>query len=88
MLINLFFVFIVKQGTGLEVLIFCAFSATFFLAACTVSLCKRPRDLNILPSITHDHVQNIDNTAIQVVQWDFIIYNFSYICLYIYIYIM
>ncbi|XP_058837622.1 uncharacterized protein LOC131693645 [Topomyia yanbarensis] len=35
------------QGTGLEVLIFCAFSATFFLAACTVSLCRRPRDLQI-----------------------------------------
>lgn len=30
------------QGTGLEVLIFCAFSATFFLAACTVSICRRP----------------------------------------------
>ncbi|XP_062562931.1 uncharacterized protein LOC134226281 [Armigeres subalbatus] len=35
------------QGTGLEVLIFCAFSATFFLAACTVSLCRRPRDLQM-----------------------------------------
>ncbi|XP_063707250.1 uncharacterized protein LOC134836021 [Culicoides brevitarsis] len=30
------------QGTGLEVLLFCAFSATFFLAACTVSICRRP----------------------------------------------
>ncbi|XP_054734784.1 uncharacterized protein DDB_G0283357 [Anastrepha obliqua] len=36
------------QGTGLEVLIFCAFSATFFLAACTVSLCRVPKGL--LPS--------------------------------------
>lgn len=38
------------QGTGLEVLLFCAFSATFFLAACTVSICRRPgpnRDPNI-----------------------------------------
>ncbi|XP_067642692.1 putative uncharacterized protein DDB_G0277255 [Eurosta solidaginis] len=33
------------QGTGLEVLIFCAFSATFFLAACTVSLCRIPKGL-------------------------------------------
>ncbi|KAL7731771.1 hypothetical protein ACLKA6_016707 [Drosophila palustris] len=31
------------QGTGLEVLIFCAFSATFFLAACMVSLCRIPK---------------------------------------------
>uniref|UniRef100_A0A336K6I0 CSON015620 protein n=1 Tax=Culicoides sonorensis TaxID=179676 RepID=A0A336K6I0_CULSO len=30
------------QGTGLEVLLFCAFSATFFLAACTISICRRP----------------------------------------------
>ncbi|XP_017863030.1 PREDICTED: alpha-protein kinase 1 [Drosophila arizonae] len=36
------------QGTGLEVLIFCAFSATFFLAACMVSLCRIPKGL--LPS--------------------------------------
>ncbi|XP_017080073.2 GATA zinc finger domain-containing protein 10 [Drosophila eugracilis] len=33
------------QGTGLEVLIFCAFSATFFLAACLVSLCRIPKAL-------------------------------------------
>ncbi|EDW35073.1 GL25432 [Drosophila persimilis] len=33
------------QGTGLEVLIFCAFSATFFLAACMVSLCRIPKGL-------------------------------------------
>ncbi|KAI8041165.1 hypothetical protein M5D96_005419 [Drosophila gunungcola] len=33
------------QGTGLEVLIFCAFSATFFLAACLVSLCRIPKGL-------------------------------------------
>jgi hypothetical protein len=32
------------QGTGLEVLIFCAFSATFFVFACTVSLCRRVKD--------------------------------------------
>lgn len=32
------------QGTGLEVLIFCAFSATFFIFACTVSLCRRAKD--------------------------------------------
>lgn len=31
------------QGTGLEVLIFCAFSATLLLAACTVSLCPFPK---------------------------------------------
>lgn len=35
------------QGSGLEILIFCAFSATFFVAACTVSLCRRPRTINI-----------------------------------------
>ncbi|XP_037940097.1 transcription factor kayak [Teleopsis dalmanni] len=33
------------QGSGLEILIFCAFSATFFLAACTVSLCRIPKGL-------------------------------------------
>ncbi|KAH8379055.1 hypothetical protein KR009_002816 [Drosophila setifemur] len=33
------------QGTGLEVLIFCAFSAAFFLAACLVSLCRIPKSL-------------------------------------------
>ncbi|KAH8314908.1 hypothetical protein KR074_011947 [Drosophila pseudoananassae] len=33
------------QGTGLEVVIFCAFSATFFLAACLVSLCRIPKGL-------------------------------------------
>lgn len=38
------------QGTGLEVLIFCAFSATFFLAACMVSLCRIPKGL--LPTRT------------------------------------
>ncbi|XP_055313607.1 uncharacterized protein LOC129574947 isoform X2 [Sitodiplosis mosellana] len=32
------------QGSGLEILIFCAFSATFFVAACTVSLCRRPNN--------------------------------------------
>lgn len=37
------------QGSGLEIVIFCAFSATFFIAACTVSLCRRPRNLNIPP---------------------------------------
>lgn len=36
------------QGSGLEIVIFCAFSATFFIA-CTVSLCRRPRNLNIPP---------------------------------------
>ncbi|XP_059607854.1 uncharacterized protein LOC132255734 [Phlebotomus argentipes] len=48
------------QGTGLEVLIFCAFSATFFLAACTVSLCRRSRDIHfppVTPSVASvDHV--------------------------------
>lgn len=38
------------QGTGLEVLIFCAFSATFFLVACMVSLCRIPKGL--LPTRT------------------------------------
>ncbi|XP_039488792.1 GATA zinc finger domain-containing protein 10 [Drosophila santomea] len=32
------------QGTGLEVLIFCVFSA-FFLAACLISLCRIPKGL-------------------------------------------
>lgn len=41
------------QGSGLEVLLFCAFSATFFLAACTVSICRRPasRELNTAHTI-------------------------------------
>ncbi|XP_030375334.1 probable serine/threonine-protein kinase DDB_G0280133 [Scaptodrosophila lebanonensis] len=37
--------YIDHQGTGLEVLIFCIFSATFFLAACTISLCRIPKSL-------------------------------------------
>lgn len=37
------------NGSGLEILIFCAFSATFFVAACTVSLCRRPRTMTIPP---------------------------------------
>lgn len=49
------------QGTGLEVLIFCAFSATFFLAACTVSLCRLPRDLATSPSPSLDgHSRTLD----------------------------
>lgn len=36
------------QGTGLEVLIFCAFSATFFIFACTVSLCRRNKEQHLL----------------------------------------
>lgn len=55
------FLFKVFQGTGLEVLIFCAFSATFFLAACTVSLCRRPQSLHLPPqmeTITNDIEQN------------------------------
>lgn len=59
---------VVFQGTGLEVLIFCTFSATFFLAACTVSLCRRPRNVNIsTPQISPtpspnviEHIQQID----------------------------
>lgn len=53
----------VFQGTGLEVLIFCAFSATFFLAACTVSLCRRPRDLMVeppLPNMAIEHTPRLD----------------------------
>lgn len=48
----------VFQGTGLEVLIFCTFSAIFFLAACTISLCRRPRDLLTIaqpPMLPMDH---------------------------------
>lgn len=37
------------QGSGLEIVIFCAFSATFFIVAVSVSLCRRPRNLNIPP---------------------------------------
>lgn len=42
------------QGTGLEVLIFCAFSATFFLLACTASLWKKPTvEGDSLPNAGH-----------------------------------
>lgn len=62
------FIRIVFQGSGLEVLIFCTFSATFFLAACTVSLCRRPRNGNSsTPQISQspnpnaiEHIQQID----------------------------
>ncbi|GAB0098662.1 uncharacterized protein DMENIID0001_144310 [Sergentomyia squamirostris] len=55
------------QGNGLEVLIFCAFSATFFLAACTVSLCRRSQDIHfppVTPSVASaDHV--VVNTTVE-----------------------
>lgn len=47
------------QGSGLEILIFCAFSATFFLAACTVSLCRRPRSLSITVSTNVNDIEQI-----------------------------
>jgi hypothetical protein len=61
MFINFFF-----QGTGLEVLIFCAFSATFFLAACTVSLYRRPRDLSLNPNLDIDPFSHSDQISLQV----------------------
>lgn len=39
----------VYNSSALEVLIFCAFSATFCVAAYTVSLCRRPRTMDIPP---------------------------------------
>ncbi|XP_055627291.1 protein couch potato [Toxorhynchites rutilus septentrionalis] len=54
------------QGTGLEVLIFCAFSATFFLAACTVSLCRRPRDLQIpANNVISETISNGEQNSLQ-----------------------
>ncbi|XP_023171375.2 alpha-protein kinase 1 [Drosophila hydei] len=50
------------QGTGLEVLIFCAFSATFFLAACMVSLCRIPKGL--LPSTSSGGSSRSDARAV------------------------
>jgi hypothetical protein len=52
------------QDTGLEVLIFCAFSATFFMTACGVSLCKRPIDSNVGP--IYDQTLNSDQNSLQV----------------------
>ncbi|XP_049295026.1 dual specificity tyrosine-phosphorylation-regulated kinase 1A [Anopheles funestus] len=54
------------QGTGLEVLIFCAFSATFFLAACTVSLWRRPRDIQITSNnMISDTISNAEQSSLQ-----------------------
>ncbi|ETN61746.1 hypothetical protein AND_006591 [Anopheles darlingi] len=54
------------QGTGLEVLIFCAFSATFFLAACTVSLWRRPRDLQIPGNnVISETISNAEQSSLQ-----------------------
>ncbi|XP_053670666.1 uncharacterized protein LOC128720991 [Anopheles nili] len=54
------------QGTGLEVLIFCAFSATFFLAACTVSLWRRPRDVHISSNnVISETVSNAEQGSLQ-----------------------
>ncbi|EAT46175.1 AAEL002579-PA [Aedes aegypti] len=54
------------QGTGLEVLIFCAFSATFFLAACTVSLCRRPRDMQMpVNNVISETISNGDQNSLQ-----------------------
>lgn len=65
---NLFLIqFSPFQGTGLEVLIFCAFSATFFLAACTVSLCRRPRDLQMpVNNVISETISNGDQSSLQV----------------------
>lgn len=49
------------QGSGLEILLFCAFSGTFFVAACTVSLCRRPRNLNFSHSQLNTIATNIPN---------------------------
>lgn len=57
------------QGSGLEILIFCAFSATFFLAACTVSLCRRPRSLNITAPELQSVATNV-NAIEQISQMD------------------
>lgn len=57
------------QGSGLEILIFCAFSATFFLAACTVSLCRRPRSLNINAPQMHSVSTNVNDIE-QIAQMD------------------
>uniref|UniRef100_A0A182ML14 Chitin-binding type-2 domain-containing protein n=1 Tax=Anopheles culicifacies TaxID=139723 RepID=A0A182ML14_9DIPT len=55
------------QGTGVEVLIFCAFSATFFLAACTVSLWRRPRDIQISSNnIISDTISNAEQSSLQI----------------------
>uniref|UniRef100_A0A182SEY6 Uncharacterized protein n=1 Tax=Anopheles maculatus TaxID=74869 RepID=A0A182SEY6_9DIPT len=54
------------QGTGLEVLIFCAFSATFFLAACTVSLWRRPRDIQIASNnVISETISNAEQSSLQ-----------------------
>uniref|UniRef100_A0A182PWG3 Uncharacterized protein n=1 Tax=Anopheles epiroticus TaxID=199890 RepID=A0A182PWG3_9DIPT len=54
------------QGTGLEVLIFCAFSATFFLAACTVSLWRRPRDIQITGNnVISETISNAEQSSLQ-----------------------
>uniref|UniRef100_A0A1S4H427 Uncharacterized protein n=1 Tax=Anopheles gambiae TaxID=7165 RepID=A0A1S4H427_ANOGA len=54
------------QGTGLEVLIFCAFSATFFLAACTVSLWRRPRDIQISGNnVISETISNAEQSSLQ-----------------------
>ncbi|XP_052873067.1 uncharacterized protein LOC128278381 [Anopheles cruzii] len=54
------------QGTGLEVLIFCAFSATFFLAACTVSLWRRPRELQIPGNnVISETISNAEQSSLQ-----------------------
>ncbi|XP_031622211.1 uncharacterized protein LOC116340114 [Contarinia nasturtii] len=52
------------QGSGLEILIFCAFSATFFVAACTVSLCRRPRNLSISPPQLSAVTTNVNDIEI------------------------
>uniref|UniRef100_A0A182YIS4 Uncharacterized protein n=1 Tax=Anopheles stephensi TaxID=30069 RepID=A0A182YIS4_ANOST len=54
------------QGTGLEVLIFCAFSATFFLAACTVSLWRRPRDIQVAGNnMISETISNAEQSSLQ-----------------------
>lgn len=48
-MINKNHIIIVFQGTGLEMLIFCAVLASFFVAACMMSLLRRPRDNLVVP---------------------------------------
>lgn len=68
----IFFMFcIVFQGTGLEVLIFCTFSGTFFLAACTVSLCRRPSNINTpTPQVSASPNPNDIEPILQIDQMD------------------
>lgn len=45
------FQFPVFQGTGLEFLIFCGVCTSLLILACMVSMCNRPRELMIIPTV-------------------------------------